>query len=426
MKSMKGFGSVVSDMQRDSLQAILKDKPQRQAHLVYNPHYLCSWSVFFSRHGTVFNDAKIWYIATGLFGVAMTSGGLLFVLVPHPQDLDVSCVFEIVLYFKVFIAFMLGLFMQRCLVRWFGCMVALTDFFLSIRKLCWLVNVNAVSPEERDAVQRLAILSCFLLENEVTSTWTEDHADREARWHRLADFLAEDALVHDHELATLEEEVEHDGRSARVWIWIGQLLHDLDGVSPPMRGTLMQLVSEATQVISEIKKYVQFQLPYMYAHMLAVFVHLTNILIALACGAAIAVSMGDFTRNWKLWQSSAYDNDTLPSGVQPRKEVYRAVQAIAVQIFILLIQPMIYQAFLEIASTLCDPFTHKDYGIPLHSHIAYIREHIQMGNELAAMDLDQIEVDYAESKKEKLARLLRKSMTQTKESARGAEGGGEP
>merc|ERR1719262_1793715 len=111
--------------------------------------------------------------------------------------------------------------------------------------------------------------------------------------------------------------------------------------------------------------------------------HLNNILIALACGAAIAVSVGDLVRPC--------------SGAGDR---LRAMQAIAVQVFILLIQPLVYQAFLEIASTLCDPFTHKDYGMPLHLHIAEMRKNIETGNLLQAMDLDQIEKDYHETKKQ--------------------------
>ena len=53
----------------------------------------------------------------------MGSGTLLFLAVPRPQDLETDFLFEVVLYFKVFIAFMLGLFMQSCLKRWFACMV---------------------------------------------------------------------------------------------------------------------------------------------------------------------------------------------------------------------------------------------------------------------------------------------------------------
>lgn len=405
--SLKGRGA------GGAFSEIMKGKPKSKEHLVYNPHYLCSWQIFVCRHGTVFNDPKIWYVAMGLFSIAITTGALLYLLLPRPQDLNTTCIFEIVLYFKVFIAFMLGLFMQRCLVRWFSCMVALTDYFMAIRKLCWLVNINAIGEEERDAIQRLAILSAYLLENEVTSIWAEDAKDRDARWKRLTVFLAEEALVHDHELAALENDVEHDARSARVWVWIGKLVCALDPklVAPPMRGKLLQLVADTTEVIAEIKKYVQFQLPYMYSHMLALFVHTTNILIALACGAALAVHIGDLVRNLVLMRSyvhhaGEYDPDS-PGG-RPRTEVYRAVQSIAVQVFILLVQPMIYQACLEIASTLCDPFTHEDYGMPLHLHIDELRAQIKTGNAFQAMDLDQIEIDYHETKKSKLSRLMRK------------------
>lgn len=68
---------------------------------------------------------------------------------------------------------------------------------------------------------------------------------------------------------------------------------------------------------------------------------------------------------------------------------------------------MIYQAFLEISSTLCDPFTHQLYGLPLYECIAELRSQMKDSNTLAEMDLDKVEEDYDETKKEKLVRLMR-------------------
>jgi len=439
----KSFVDVVSsEKAKKALGELMKDKPKSKEHLVYNPHYLCSWAIFTARFGTVFSDAKIWYISAGLIAVAMGSGTLLYLVVPRPQDLETDFLFEVVLYFKVFIAFMLGLFMQSCLKRWFACMVALTDFLLAVRKLSWMLDSAGVPADQRDAAQRYMILSCYLLENEITGIWVEDPAKVAERWTALASYLTEERLVHDYELALLEAEVDHDQRAARVWIWIGQLVTGVDKqyMAAPMKGAIMGTVNEATKVIMDIKNYVQFQLPYMYCQMLAFFVHLNNILIALACGAAVAVTLATLGSDGPLGEpgalthavGAATDHDSGDSGGDaggaadmhlftiaghvvraywddvPRRKVYRAVQVILGQLFILLIQPIIYQSFLEIASTLCDPFTHPVYGMPLHQHIEELRLQIMAGNLLAAQDLDAIEKDYAETKKQKLQRLMRK------------------
>jgi len=436
---------VSSEKAKQALGELMKDKPKSKEHLVYSPHYLCTWAIFTARFGTVFSDAKIWYISAALIAVAMGSGTLLYLVVPRPQDLETHFLFEVVLYFKVFIAFMLGLFMQSCLKRWFACMVALTDFLLAVRKLSWMLDSAGVPADQRDAAQRYMILSCYLLENEITGIWVEDPAKVQERWDALASYLTEECLVHDYELALLESEVEHDHRAARVWIWIGQLVQGVDKqyMAAPMKGAIMGTVNEATKVIMDIKNYVQFQLPYMYCQMLAFFVHLNNILIALACGAAVSVTLATLGSDGPLGEpgvltgalsgkmahgsgggDSGGDSGGADVGMElftiaghvvraywddiPRRKVYRAVQAILGQLFILMIQPIIYQAFLEIASTLCDPFTHPVYGMPLHQHIEELRLQIMAGNLLAAQDLDSMEKDYAETKKTKLQRLMRK------------------
>jgi len=444
----KSFAALVSsEKAKAALGKLMQGKPKSKEHLVYNPHYLTSWAIFTARFGTVFSDRKIWYITAGLIAVAMGSGTMLFLAVPRPQDLETDFLFEVVLYFKVFIAFMLGLFMQSCLKRWFACMVALTDFLLAIRKLSWMLDSAGVPADQRDAAQRYMILSCYLLENEITGIWVDDPEKVKARWTALASYLTEERLVHDYELVLLESEVDHDQRAARVWIWIGQIVTGVDKqyMAAPMKGALMGTVNEATKVIMDIKNYVQFQLPYMYCQMLAFFVHLNNILIALACGAAVAVTLATLGSDGPLGEPGALagalagghgghgSQDHGDSGGDagggaadmhlftiaghvvraywddvPRRKIYRAVQAILGQLFILLIQPIIYQAFLEISSTLCDPFTHPVYGMPLHQNIEELRLQIMAGNLLAAQDLDTIEADYAETKKQKLQRLMRK------------------
>ena len=60
--------------------------------------------------------------------------GARFLSVPQPQKLNTSTFHDAVNFVKVFIAFMLGLFLNSCLARWYNIIAAVTDLFLCIKK----------------------------------------------------------------------------------------------------------------------------------------------------------------------------------------------------------------------------------------------------------------------------------------------------
>jgi hypothetical protein len=388
-------GKYLLTLQSAALKKMLKGKPQSKRHLVYNPHMLCTWEIFFHISGTVFNDRKIWKVAACLVGTSTLIGCIVWACVPNPHDLKMSPFFEVVRYFKVFIAFMLGMYMSSCLKRWWACMQSLTDFFLGIRRISWFMHAAAADLECVEAVQRLAIVSAYLLENEVTSIWVNQVQTRDELWEALVEHLLSDGHIHPDEVDTLELFVEHDNRALVVWSWIGIHVSKLK-VPPPVKSMLYGFVSAQTDIVTQIKNYLLFQLPYMYSHMLACFVHINNILIAVACGVGIAVAVADLVKGYHHWDVK-HDGHTLPDGTDPRAIVYSAFQAIFAQLLVLFTQPLIYQAFLEIASTLNDPFTHQVYGLPLHECIDELRTQLKEQSALAVMDLDTMEKDVRKS-----------------------------
>jgi len=343
----------------------------------------------------VFNDRKIWAVAACLVGTSTLVGAFVWLAVPNPHDLKMSPFFNIVHYFKVFIAFMLGMYMSSCLKRWWSCMQALTDFFLGIRRLSWFLQAADADPECVEAVQRLSIVSAYLLENEVTSIWVEAVQSRDELWETLVEHLLTDGHIHTDEVDTLELFVEHDNRALVVWSWIGIHISKLK-VPPPLKSTIYGLVAAQTDIVTQIKNFLLFQLPYMYSHMLACFVHINNILIAVACGVGIAVAIADLVKGFHHW-ADKHDGHATPEGVDPRAMVYSAVQNIFAQFLMLMTQPLIYQAFLEIASTLNDPFTHQVYGLPLHDCIDELRTQLKEQSAMAKMDLDAMEKDVRKS-----------------------------
>jgi hypothetical protein len=384
--------ATISKKPSGTLQQLMQNKPRINRHLVYNPQQMCTWEIFRSYHGTVLADEKIFRVAGGLMVVAASSVCLVFCFCPRPQDLKMSSFFSLVLYFKVFIAFMLGMYMSFCLKRWWMCMQTLTDFFLGIRKISYFCNSAGVPDEPLHAIQRLSMISAYLLENEVTSIFTTDTATREAKWATLVQHLREEGLIHDDELETLEKHVEHDSRALVVWTWVGCHIAALD-LPAPLRGVLYELVTKQTDLVTQIKTFLIFQLPYMYSHMLACFVHLNNIMIAVACGVGIAVAIGDMVQGWSWW-SKDRAGVAVPNSIHPRSQVYTGIQMVFVHMLVLFVQPLIYQAFLEIASMLCDPFTHVTYGVPIHDCIFETKRLIHDQNVFAKHDLDEIEKNH--------------------------------
>lgn len=65
-------------------------------------------------------------------------------------------------------------------------------------------------------------------------------------------------------------------------------------------------------------------------------------------------------------------------------EVTRGVQSLLVTLCCLVIEPMLYQAFLIIASTLADPFTHDKYGLPVLDYIHDLTTSLHEMNMFAA------------------------------------------
>jgi len=405
-KAMKAGGvnlwKAVAAKPTGALLEIMEGKPRLNKHLVYNPQQMCSWQIFKAYHGTVLADHKIWRVAGGLLVLAAASCCLVFIFVPRPQDLKMSSFFSLVLYFKVFIAFMLGMYMSFCLKRWWMCMQTLTDFFLGIRKISYFLNAAGCPDEPLHAMQRLSMLSAYLLENEVTSIFVTDTAEREQKWTKLVKHLKEEGLILDAELITLEQNVEHDGRALVVWTWVACHVTTLD-ISAPLRGVLYEHITKQTDLVTQIKTFLVFQLPYMYSHMLACFVHLNNILIAVACGVGIAVAVGDVVQGW-YWWSKDRQGVAVPNSIHPRSQVYVGCQMIFLHLLVLFVQPLIYQAFLEIASMLCDPFTHHTYGVPVHDCIFETKRLIHDQNVFHKHDLDEMEKEH---RKKRLKGVMR-------------------
>jgi len=371
--------STVKELRADEDEDIRRVREDKMRTITYDPHQLGTWRVFMMFKGTVFLDPIIWWNVLKLGGIAILSGGLLLALVPSPEKLETKKFHEAVNFIKVFIAFMLGLFLNSCLKRWWMTVTALTDLFLSIKKVVWTLNTCKVDKDVRDRMQKIMLLACYLLECEISSQWITDPSLVYENWNKTCELCASLGLLSAKQRRVLETKVNKNNRSVAVWAWVGSLTRQCKGpgISPPMMTRIAADCTEAIEQMKKIKTYATLQIPFMYAHMLACLVQINNILLAIASGLASAVSIGDVLHHGQAILAKE------GSMVVHITMVYGSLQTLFLQIVALIIEPLLYQAFLVIAATLCDPFTHETYGLPMLDYIHDLNESLNEMNKFS-------------------------------------------
>merc|ERR1719420_462724 len=241
---------------------------------------------------------------------------MLFImfLVPSPKKLSTNRFQQISAFLKVFIAFMLGLFMNNALQRWWNLTMKVTEIMLSIKKMIYCLNAVGTPEEPRDEIQRLCIVACNLWICEVHTVWLNEQ-EAEEEWESCFGKLSSRGLIQRHEhdfLLTIPAEHGKCLRATSVFTWVGRRITDVvsqHGIPPPIHARLMVMANDADDKINLSKIFSQVQMPFMYTHMLALLVHVNNILVAVTCGLTMGSAAGE------LYQRSRQPGS---GGVPPR------------------------------------------------------------------------------------------------------------
>merc|ERR1719387_1453895 len=168
------------------------------------------------------------------------------------------------------------------------------------------------------------------------------------------------------EMVILNSCSETRHRSDLIWSWIGVLIgqtfSDLNQKGqPPVAAQLTKLALAAMCALSNVKTSVSYQIPLSYVHTVAMLVHVNNILLAVLTGVATATQA-----------QRAVDSDSALEGDASRavkQDFARSVQRMIVYTFSLIVNPLIYQAFLHIGTCLNDPFSGKGTAFPIHEFV---------------------------------------------------------
>jgi len=371
----KGVEALASPL--TSMRTTLADEISFQPDTVvikYDPVKLTSLSTLTMLKGTIFTQAPMWYVLGIAFGMTGIIAYAIVRLIEHfdhinPEDFSTQTISSVITSVSVAMAFLLGLYINNAMNRWWDIIKQFEKLFGSAKKLVQLlIHLEAPAAVREEAAKR-CVLSIEMLRFE--KIVEKLGADPKACWAEKFDSLVSESMMTQEERGALEQVAEHE-RSIFCWSLIAKSLKPLQPKMGNMYRDLFRLVQDGTAACSGIKSTAAFQFPYLYVHMLAWLVHLVNLLTAVCAGITIGIVIS----RARMSKPDAHGN---------REPV--DVSSIFKESLFLFIQVFLYQAFLGIGAALSFPVVPRGHGamyrLPLQEMIAALKKSLSSMNQLA-------------------------------------------
>lgn len=198
----------------------IKENPAKL--VCYDPDELTGFRAFAHIIGSsIFTSAVVWKNMSLIIGIAIAIAVIAFVMIPDPSQVNLSELNAIAAFFKVFIAFMLGLHVSASYARFQQLLVELTALFGTVKQIqAELLTLN-VPEQERKMIERYGLLSCRLFHFELHETF-EITKRRRAQWSAKFDELEQRGYLGGFERKELEKNLvtSQCDCSSLCWLWV--------------------------------------------------------------------------------------------------------------------------------------------------------------------------------------------------------------
>lgn len=269
---------------------------------------------------------------------------------------------------SVFISFMLGVYIQQAFKRWWGTALEFEGFLESYKQMSCYLQAIGVDKTDIARMDRYGLSLCYILSVEAECSQTmRDDAD--AVKNATLQWLSDKTYLQDDEL----EDLEGPDPCAAAWrksailsAWLGEVIAHCqfdaaDGgtratVPPPMRVRMIALWQDNLRRIDTLKTYVVLQVPYIYAQLLAVLVHLNNVILAVSSGLVISETVAEAKH----------------LGSEGRAMWPKLVTACG-HVLLILGEVMLFTSFLHIAQLLSYPFGSETHNLPTETFVARLQ-----------------------------------------------------
>jgi len=309
---------------------------------------------------------------TFLFCIIVTTiTATITFFIPWASKFDTTRFDTFAIFLKVFISFMLATYTAQSFTRWRYTVTAFENFLIAIRQMVFMLHTLRVHPKWREQVETYCLASGYIFNCEVRNA---QHSDKH-KWvdtHEVLETLVMHGRLTAEEMQQLRRSsAQHLGHTRAIWTWIAALIShpvsmDEKKVLPQLLVRTIQLCQNCIGEIESMKMNITMQMPWMYANLLAVLVHANNTILSIACGVSIGSAINEIRRRNEQIHGT---RETHVPHEQLVEEIYGAIQALAAQILIVLLTPILYVSFLHLANQLCLPFGDDAHCLPTESWI---------------------------------------------------------
>eukprot|EP00933_Yihiella_yeosuensis_P074905 TRINITY_DN83_c2_g3_i2.p1 TRINITY_DN83_c2_g3~~TRINITY_DN83_c2_g3_i2.p1 ORF type:complete len:403 (+),score=82.75 TRINITY_DN83_c2_g3_i2:123-1331(+) len=348
------------------------DDPEKQPLLAededddsmsYDARKLVTFDVFLNLSGTVWSKASLWKQMGMLILCSLTTAVVVACSVKNPDKLDTAKFATISQFLSVIVGLLLGFFLSSAVNRWYSCTNGFLGLFDAIRGLQMQLGALGVPTERLHLVLRYGLVSAYCLTNDLYRDALPANERKQFATEKWNDLTLKEGAEYDawekggclarilpKERATLEKV---EDASQTLWVWITSLLTRMsaDGEIPPMPtptyGRVIAIAEAAYNGIREVRASVTVQPPYVYVQMLAMLVTLNNIITAVSFGMTLGVSVGVVLAKYKIGGIDVKVSDDAAS---------KGLQDLAISFIMSTIGPFLYQALLEVAVCIAQPF----------------------------------------------------------------------
>lgn len=357
--------------------------------MTYQTHQLTTWTAFTTPANTVWMNRTLWMMMVRLIMLSLFVAVIVLLAVPDPVTLRTHKFTKISTFLNVFVGLLLGFFMSSSMNRWYSCASGFLELFDAIRNLQMQFFALGVEESKINLCIRYGVLSAHLLNMELHAEALpagEKEAAARTMWENLKAPEGETEsgsdrlnIMYPQERDVLEKV---DDPSGLMWIWVGSFVGRLanDGDIPlmasPTYGRIIGLAQDAHGGIRQVRASISVQAPFIYVHMLATLVHINNILNAVSFGFTVGTCASVILMFHKVHPMHEQVDAT-------EVHVYRDIQNVVVSFFFSMFGPFLYQALLEVAICIAQPFASEAGKIPMTRLLARLEKDLHDGSMMA-------------------------------------------
>mmetsp|Transcript_47692 Transcript_47692/g.111674 ORF Transcript_47692/g.111674 Transcript_47692/m.111674 type:complete len:412 (+) Transcript_47692:60-1295(+) len=330
----------------------------------YDARQLVTFSVFRNFSGTVWTKPSLWKMMGILLMIAFATASIVVVFTKDPAKLDVGRFSRISSFLEVVVGLLLGFFLSSSVQRWYNCTNGFLELFDAIRGLHMQLNAVGVPRDRVHLCLRYCVVSAHCLDHDLIASAMSPEDRRAYLKERWVELTCEDesgVAWKDHTKSVAKllpaekkilESIEDPAQT--LWVWITSLLTRMaaDGEIPPMAtptyGRIITIAEQAYTGIRTVRASVRVQPPYVHVQMMAALVLVNNIINAISFGMTSGVTLSTVLANSRM---SPFTSKSANAA-----EVSHSLQDLTIALVLATVGPFLYQALLEVAVCIAQPF----------------------------------------------------------------------